>query len=188
MIRDSDSLWSFLPLSLHLINIYQAPSHVKCCAGAGVVAENREDPKDSVCGWKEAGRKERLVRKKVGWRWGRHGAPHMEWGLGSCTCATTEGDMSPGMFPWAVTMPTSLPRAVFQDDYGSSLRTLPSAAHPAVHGHLLQRSWAWRQGQCIIWAFSPGPRRTEEETLPEGGQGGGGGKAGVIAGRVTAWL
>lgn len=146
MIRDSDSLWSFLPLSLHLINIYQAPSHVKCCAGAGVVAENREDPKDSVCGWKEAGRKERLVRKKVGWRWGRHGAPHMEWGLGSCTCATTEGDMSPGMFPWAVTMPTSLPRAVFQDDYGSSLRTLPSAAHPAVHGHLLQRSWAWHQG------------------------------------------
>lgn len=151
------------------------------------MAENGEDPKDSVCGWKEAERKGRLVRKKVEWGWGRHGAPHMGWGQGPCTCTTTEGDMSPGMFPWAVTMPTPLPGAVFQDDYGSSLRTLPAAAHPAVHGHLLQRGWAWHQGECIIWAFSPGPRRTEEETLPEGGRGGGGGgEARVIAGHVTA--
>lgn len=56
------------------------------------------------------------------------------------------------MFPWTVTMPTSLPGSVFQDDYGSSLRTLPSVAHPAVHGHLPQRGWAWRQGHLGLEA------------------------------------
>lgn len=34
------------------------------------MAENGEDPKDSVCGWKEAERKGRLVRKKAEWGWG----------------------------------------------------------------------------------------------------------------------
>lgn len=53
--------------------------------------------------------------------------------------------MSPGMFPWAVTMPTPCPGRSFQDDYGRSLRALPAAAHPAVHGHLLQRLGLWHQ-------------------------------------------
>lgn len=102
---------------------------------------------EGFCVWMEGSREERKAGEKEGGvgmgatRGTSHGV-----GAGSLHLHDHRGWHESRYVSMGCYHANPLPGAVFQDDYGRSLRALPAAAHPAVHGHLLQRGWAWHQG------------------------------------------